>query len=49
MNTCEAHDGIMVYDRRDCPICQLVEEKEELEKKVELLERQIEDLEARES
>lgn len=47
MRTCEQHDGVMVYEGRHCPVCQLVEEKAELQKQVESMQRQIDDLEER--
>lgn len=46
MEVCSnGHDEI-VYDSRNCPLCEMIEEKDEAEKLVEGLENKVADLEA---
>lgn len=31
LRTCEEHDSVVVYEGRDCPVCTLKKERDELE------------------
>jgi len=44
MNTCDEHGGVMVYDGRDCPVCEEISDLkstiENLKDKVDMLEEE---------